>query len=81
MHALVQVIRNLFHKHIPVSEEERRKLIHFKDALVNVAQLDVPYKRVVVLFKTYLPLFVVAWVSYVMKATALSKVSSFVIYL
>jgi len=38
MHALVQVIRNVLLKHIPVSEEERLKLIQCKDAL------DVPYK-------------------------------------
>ena len=40
MYALVQVIRNVLLKHIPVSEEERLKLIQCtcKDAL------DVPYK-------------------------------------
>ena len=43
-HTLVQVIRNVLHKHIPVSEEERSKLIQFKDTLVNLADLDVPYK-------------------------------------
>ena len=44
MHALVQVIRNVLLKHIPVFEEERRKLIQFKDALVNLTHLDAPYK-------------------------------------
>ena len=37
MHALVQVIGNVLLKHIPVSEEERRKLIQFKDALFYLA--------------------------------------------
>ena len=44
MHALVQVVCNVLLKHIPVSEEERRKLIQFKNVLVNLAELDVPYK-------------------------------------
>ena len=44
MHALVQVIRNVLLKHTPVSEEERLKVIQFKDALVNLAEVDVPYK-------------------------------------
>ena len=44
VHALVQVIRNVLLKHLPVSEEERLKLIQFKDGLVNLAELDVPYK-------------------------------------
>jgi len=46
MHALVQVIRNVLHENLPFLEEEleRRKLIQFKDALVNLANLYVPYK-------------------------------------
>jgi len=44
MHALVQVIRYVLLKHIPISEEERFKLIQLKNALVNLAELEVPYK-------------------------------------
>ena len=44
MQTLVQVIRNVLLKHIPVYEEERLKLIQFKDALVDLAEFDVPYK-------------------------------------
>ena len=44
VYALVQVIRKLLLKHIQVSEDERRKLIQFKDALVNLVDLDFPYK-------------------------------------
>ena len=36
LHALVQVIR--------VSEEYRRRLIQNRDALLNLAEFDVPYK-------------------------------------
>ena len=45
MHALVQVILNVLHKNLPISEEERRKLIQNKDALVNLALPDIPYKK------------------------------------
>ena len=44
MHALVQVILNVLHENLPISEEERRKLIKNKDALVNLALPDIPYK-------------------------------------
>ena len=44
MHTLVHVIRNVLHENLPFLEEKRRKLIQFKDALVNLADLDVPYK-------------------------------------
>ena len=44
MHALVQVILNVLHENLPISEEERRKLIQSKDALVNLALADIPYK-------------------------------------
>jgi len=44
MHALVQVILNVIHENLPISEEERRKLIQNKDALVNLALPDIPYK-------------------------------------
>ena len=44
MHALVQVILNVLHEKLPFSEEERRKLIQNKDAILNLALLDIPYK-------------------------------------
>ena len=44
MHALVQVILNVLHHNLPFSEENRRKLIQNKDALVNLALPDIPYK-------------------------------------
>jgi len=44
MHTLVQVIRNVLHENLPFLEEKRRKLIQSKDDLVNLADLDVPYK-------------------------------------
>ena len=44
MHALVQVILNVLHENLPFSEEERRKLIQNKDAILNLALPDIPYK-------------------------------------
>ena len=44
MHALVQVILNVRHENLPFSEEERRKLIQNKDAILNLALPDIPYK-------------------------------------
>jgi len=44
MHALVQVISNVLHENLPFSKEERRKLIQSKNAFVNLADLDVPFK-------------------------------------
>ena len=41
MHALVQIIHNVLHENIPIPEENKRKVLRHKDALVN---LDVPYK-------------------------------------
>ena len=43
MHALVQVIRNVLHKDISVLGEERRKFIQYKDALINLTELHLPY--------------------------------------
>ena len=39
-----QVIRNVLHENLPISEEEGRKLIQNKDARVNLALPDIPYK-------------------------------------
>ena len=44
MHALVQIIHNVLHENIPISEENKRKVLRHKDALVNLGELDVPYK-------------------------------------
>ena len=44
LHALVQIIYNVLTGNIPVSEEIRAKLLSHKDALVNLAQRNVPYK-------------------------------------
>jgi len=44
MHALVQVILNALHENLPFSEEERRKLIQNKDAILNLALPEIPYK-------------------------------------
>ena len=44
MHALVQVILNVLHEKLSFSEEERRKLIQNKDAILNLALPDIPYK-------------------------------------
>ena len=43
IHALVQVIRNVLQENIPVSEGYGRKFIQFKDSLVNLADLHLPY--------------------------------------
>ena len=45
MHALVQVVLNVLHENLSISEEERRKLIRNKDALVNLALPDIPYYK------------------------------------
>ena len=44
MHTLVHVIRNVLHENLLFLEEKRRKLIQFRDARVNLADLDVPDK-------------------------------------
>ena len=42
MHALVQIIHNVLHENIP--EENRSNVLRHKDSLVNLGELDVPYK-------------------------------------
>ena len=44
LHALVQVLYNILKGHIPISKENRRMLLPHKDALLNLARSNVPYK-------------------------------------
>ena len=44
MHGLVQIIHNVLYENIPIPEEHKRKVLRHKDALVNLGDLDVPYK-------------------------------------
>ena len=44
MHALVQIIHNVLYENIPILEENKRKVLRHKDALLNLGELDVPYK-------------------------------------
>ena len=61
LHALVQVLYNILMGHIPIPEENKRILLPYKDALLNLAcpmslskqRSEFLYKRVVVLLKMY----------------------------
>ena len=44
LHALVQVLYNIVMGHIPVPEENKRILLPYKDALLDLASPNVPYK-------------------------------------
>ena len=44
LHALVQVLYNLLMGHIPISEENKRVLLPYTDALLNLASPNVPFK-------------------------------------
>ena len=44
LHVLVQVLYNLLMGHIPISEENKRVLLPYKDALLNLASRNVPFK-------------------------------------
>ena len=44
LHALVQVLYNALIRHIPISEENKRILLPYKDALLDLASPNVPYK-------------------------------------
>ena len=44
LHALVLVLYNILKGHIPISEENKRILLPYKDALLNLARSNVPYK-------------------------------------
>ena len=45
VHALGQVLCNVLFQHIPFPEENRQKLLPHKDALINLAEPNVPYKK------------------------------------
>ena len=44
-YALVQVLYNLLMGHIPITEENKGVLLPYKDALLNLASPNVPFKR------------------------------------
>ena len=44
LHALVQVLYNVLTGHIPISKENKRILLPYKDALLNLASPNVSYK-------------------------------------
>ena len=44
LHALVQVLYNILMRHIPIPEENKRILLPYKNALLNLASPSVPYK-------------------------------------
>ena len=45
VHALVQVLYNVRKQHIPFPEENRQKLLPYKDVLISLAEPNVPYKK------------------------------------
>ena len=45
VHALVQVLYNVLKQHIPFPEQNRQKLLPYKDALISLAEPNVPYKK------------------------------------
>ena len=45
VHALVQVLYNVLFQHIPFLEKNRQKLLPCKDALIILAEPNVPYKK------------------------------------
>ena len=44
LHALVQVLYNILKEYILIPEENKRNVLPYKDALVNLAETNVPYK-------------------------------------
>ena len=44
LHALVQVLYNILMEHIPIPTENKRILLPYKDALLNMARPNVPCK-------------------------------------
>ena len=44
LHALVQVLYNILMEHIPITTENKRILLPYKDALLNMARPNVPCK-------------------------------------
>ena len=45
VHALVQVLYNVLNQYIPFPEENRQKLLPYKDALISLAESNVPFKK------------------------------------
>lgn len=45
IHALVQIIFNLLTDNLPISEEDTRKVITYKDSLVKLAEPSIPYRK------------------------------------
>ena len=45
VHALVQVLYNVLKQYIPFPEENRQKLLPYKDVLISLAEPNVPYKK------------------------------------
>ena len=45
IHALIQVLYNVLKQYIPVPEENRQKLLQYKDALFKLEEPDVPYRK------------------------------------
>ena len=45
VHALVQVLYNVLKEYMPFPEENRQKLLPYKDALISLAEPNVPYKK------------------------------------
>ena len=44
LHALVQVLYNILKEHIPIPEENKRIMLPYKDASLDLASPNVPYK-------------------------------------
>ena len=44
VHGLVQVLYNILKKYILIPEENKRNVLPYKDALVNLTETNVPYK-------------------------------------
>ena len=44
LHALVQVLYNVLKEYIRFPEENKRKVLSYKDVLVNLAETNVPHK-------------------------------------
>ena len=45
LHALAQVLYNILKKYILIPEENNRNVLPYKDALVNLAETNVPCKK------------------------------------
>ena len=44
LHSLVQVLYNILKEYVVIPEENKRNVLPYKDALVNLAETNVPYK-------------------------------------